>query len=262
MNFFSACKSILLTEDIKLKCDSLKLLYFNFNTYNFMPHSLIVSIEKPGRPVKPILVEPQQVIRRKVGNEKGYAGLFHALAHIEYNAINLSLDTCYRFQHMPQQYYLNWLTVAVEEVCHFELLNYYLHQLGYSYGDFTAHNELWVMAYKTEYDILARIGLVHKVLEAKGIDSAPALLHKIPKTNLIAHKILNIIYLDEIKHAQFGNYWFNYICQQRKIDATTTFFELLHQFAIPKITGSIDFAGRIKAGFSHKEIEYLQANKD
>jgi uncharacterized ferritin-like protein (DUF455 family) len=262
MNFFIACKNIVLEADVNVKCYLVKQLYLNFYTYTFTQQEVIDSIAIPGRPIRPILVAPQQVTRRKIGTPEGYASLFHALAHIEYNAINLAIDTCYRFQNMPQQYYLDWLTVAVEEVCHFELLSYYLNQLGYSYGDFTAHNELWLLAHKTEYDILARIGLVHKVLEARGIDSVPSLLQKISANQILAHKILNIIYHDEIKHAQFGNYWFDYICQQRNINPSTTFYNLLQQFAIPKINGYVDIPGRIKAGFTSDEIKHLQANKD
>lgn len=97
----------------------------------------------------------------------------HAICHIEFNSINLALDAIYRFQEMPHQYYADWIKVANEETIHFSLIKDYLESVGYSYGDFDAHNGLWQMTVDTDYDVLSRMALVPRVLEARGLDVTP-----------------------------------------------------------------------------------------
>ena len=62
----------------------------------------------PGRPAKPLLVAPREVGRRSMVTIEGRAALIHALAHIEFNAINLALDAVWRFADMPLDYYADW----------------------------------------------------------------------------------------------------------------------------------------------------------
>ncbi|MDR3347895.1 MAG: ferritin-like domain-containing protein, partial [Helicobacteraceae bacterium] len=42
----------------------------------------------------------------------GRVELLHSLAHIEYSAIDLALDSCYRFGGMPREFYDDWLKTA------------------------------------------------------------------------------------------------------------------------------------------------------
>ncbi len=203
-------------------------------------------------------MSPLEVPKRKLGTKEGHAGLFHALAHIEFNAINLALDACYRFQHMPVEYYANWLHVAKDEVSHFQLLNAHLKTLGYTYGDFAAHSGLWDMAVRTEGDVLWRMALVPRVLEARGLDAIPELLKKVHSINDHAGaQILSIINHDEIIHVKYGDYWFKYICDQRSLNYKEAFFSILENFDAPKIRGAFNRNARKAAGFSDSELDQL-----
>ena len=260
-NFFELCLAAILEKNIALKCQLTKDIYDKFDTTSsliFLPTPNIVSIPQPGKPEKPQLVAPFDVPKRKLGNKEGLASLIHALAHIEFNAINLALDACYRFQDMPQQFYANWLEVAKDEVYHFELLNEHLATLGYTYGDFAAHNGLWEMALRTEHDALARMALVPRVLEARGVDAVPEMQKKLQASNdLRAIEILDIIHQDEIKHVSYGDKWFKYCCNLKQIDAVQTFFNLFVQYNAPKIRGPFNRTDRKKAGFSDAELDQL-----
>ena len=129
-------------------------------------------IEIPGRPDQPELVHPSQVARRKLTTEAGRIALIHAVCHIEFNAINLALDAAYRFRSLPQDYYKDWIKVAVEEAKHFSLLCERLQNFNCSYGDYCAHNGLWEMAIKTQHSVVERMALVPRVLEARGLVGA------------------------------------------------------------------------------------------
>jgi uncharacterized ferritin-like protein (DUF455 family) len=127
----------------------------------------------PGRPPRPELVEPRSLQRRSMSTPQGRVVLLHALAHIEFNAINLALDAVWRFPNMPDGFYADWLRVAAEEAYHFSLLRQRLADYGHAYGDFPAHNGLWEMCERTSGDVLARMALVPRVLEARGLDASP-----------------------------------------------------------------------------------------
>ena len=133
----------------------------------------------PGRPDSPQLVPPLSVKRRSMVTAQGRAAMIHALTHIEFNAINLALDAIWRFAGMPRDYYADWLQVAAEEALHFSLLAGHLQNLGYAYGDFPAHSSLWEMADKTRFDVLARMALVPRTMEARGLDAVPAVRAKL-----------------------------------------------------------------------------------
>ena len=261
-NFHQLCLSIIQLKDANAKCLQIKQLANNFKqgeNFDFSAQA-VNSIPEPGRPAKPELVSPLAVPKRRTGSREGHAGLIHSLTHIEFNAINLAMDACYRFQGLPREYYANWLEVAAEEAYHFSLLNTHLQSLGFAYGDFVAHNGLWDMAVRTEHDCLVRMALVPRVLEARGIDAIPAVQNKLAQLNDSAGvTILDIIQRDEIKHVSYGNNWFNYLCQERKLDPQITFFQLLHEYNAPKIRGAFNRMGRKQAGFSDQELEQLLA---
>lgn len=260
-NFFDVCYSIIMDDDIARKCIATKNLYLDLveNKIKYeMNVTTMISIPAPGRPIKPDLVSPSDVPKRRVGSIEGHAGLIHALAHIEFNAINLALDACYRFQNMPMEFYQNWLQVAAEEVYHFELLNEHLQLLGYIYGDFAAHNSLWDMAHKTETDLLTRMALVPRTLEARGIDAVPEMQEKLRTVNdLRAIEILDIIHRDEIKHVRFGDKWFKYECNKLGLNSEEVFFELFDEYQAPKIRGPFNRVDRKLAGFNDSELDRL-----
>lgn len=212
----------------------------------------------PGRPNRPLLVPPLEVEKRSMRTPDGRAALIHALAHIEFNAINLALDAIWRFAHMPRDYYLDWLQVAQEEAYHFSLLENHLQSMGYHYGDFTAHNSLWEIAEKTTHDLLARMALVPRTLEARGLDASPPLRNKLAQIGDIhAAEILDIILRDEIGHVAIGNRWFNWLCTQRGLEPVATYQHLATQYKAPKLRRPFNLEARRKAGFSEAELALL-----
>jgi len=209
----------------------------------------------PGRPDKPELVPPLQVKHRSMGTPEGRAALIHALAHIEFNAINLALDAVWRFAGMPRDFYADWLQVADEEAYHFSLLADHLQTLGHAYGDFTAHNALWDMAESTKADVLARIALVPRTLEARGLDAAPPVRAKLAQAgDIAAAEILDIIMRDEVGHVLIGNRWFNWLCEQRQLDPVSTFAALCQRHRAPPLRGPFNLEARRAAGFSDEEM--------
>jgi uncharacterized ferritin-like protein (DUF455 family) len=215
----------------------------------------------PGKPERPELVPPLGVKRRAMNTVEGRAVLIHALTHIEFNAINLALDAIWRFAGMPDAYYIDWLQVAQEEAYHYNLLATHLVTLGYEYGDFPAHNSLWEMVERTQGDVLARMALVPRTMEARGLDATPAIRAKLAQAgDQAAAEILDIILRDEIGHVGIGNRWFAYLCQQRKLDPVLIYSELAAQFRAPKLRGPFNLEARRAAGFSEVELQALQAD--
>lgn len=212
----------------------------------------------PGRPDVPKLVSPLQVEKRSMRTEEGRAALIHALAHIEFNAINLALDAVWRFSDMPEQYYGDWLQVAAEEAYHFGLLNDYLVKMGHRYGDFSAHNSLWEMAEKTQDDVLARMALVPRTMEARGLDASPPLRNKFAQIgDGEAAAILDIILRDEIGHVAIGNRWFNWLCEQRALAPIVAYDTLAKQYHAPAMRKPLNIEARRKAGFTEEELSLL-----
>ena len=213
----------------------------------------------PGLPSKLDLVSPKDVARRNMRTIDGRAIMIHALAHIEFNAINLALDAIWRFADMPEDYYADWLKVAAEEAYHFTLLNEHLIKLGYVYGDFPAHNSLWEMAAKTTDDILARIALVPRTMEARGLDASPALRAKLAQVgNIEAAEILDIILRDEIGHVAIGNLWFNWLCETRGLEPISAYASLAKQYEAPTPRKPFNHQARLAAGFTEQELAWLE----
>jgi uncharacterized ferritin-like protein (DUF455 family) len=217
-------------------------------------------IERPGRPEKPLLVPPHSVRRRSAGTREGHAALIHALAHIEFNAINLALDAAYRFRDLPLEYYRDWLQVAAEEAVHFRLLRDHLRTLGFDYGAFTAHDGLWEMAVKTAHDPLVRMALVPRLLEARGLDASPAIITKLTDIRDQAGvAILEIILHDEVGHVRIGNRWYHYLCAQRGVEPVATFRDLMATHRAPRPRPPFHYGARRAAGFSEEELRDLES---
>ena len=212
----------------------------------------------PGIPAKPILVSPLDLPKRSMHTAQGRAALIHALAHIEFNAINLALDAIWRFDDMPDKYYRDWLKVAAEEAYHFSLLNAHLQTFGFAYGDFAGHNSLWEMVDKTKDDVLARMALVPRTMEARGLDASPLLRNKFAQVgDATMAEILTIILRDEIGHVAIGNVWFNWLCAKRNIEPIATFEALCIAYSAPKLKPPFNFEARRQAGFSEAELALL-----
>lgn len=211
-----------------------------------------------GRPAAPVLVHPARVPTRKVNQPEGRGMLLHSLAHIEFNAINLALDLLVRFHGLPAAFYLDWLRVAKEEAYHHTLLCERLAQYGLVYGQYPAHDGLWQMAEKTKGSLLARLALVPRLLEARGLDVSPAIREKLAAAgDLASAEILDIILRDEIGHVAIGNRWFNEICNNEKRDPIEAFEACLRQYTAPQPRSPFNFEARAKAGFSEAELAWL-----
>jgi uncharacterized ferritin-like protein (DUF455 family) len=212
----------------------------------------------PGRLNRPELVPHTQIKLGALTTRQGHAALVHSIVHIEKNAIDLALDICWRFAGMPEAFYRDWLQVAREEAYHFTLLREHLMPLGFDYGDFPAHNGLWEMAERTRHDLLARVALVPRTLEARGLDASPAV-----KTKLVSigdHRggeILDIILRDEIGHVAVGNHWYGWLCEQRGLEPVSTFESLRLSYKAPKLKGPFNLAARRAAGFKEEELSAL-----
>lgn len=211
----------------------------------------------PGRPVLQ-WVGPSGLRQRSVHTLEGRAALIHALAHIEFNAINLALDVVWRFSEMPEAFYREWTHVAREESMHFDLLNKHLQSLGFNYGDFPAHDGLWEMAERTQSDVLARMALVPRTLEARGLDASPQVRHKLASGgDPQAAAIIDIILRDEIGHVAIGNHWYRWLCIQRGSDPVKTFVQLAKDYQAPILKGPFNLDARRAAGFEEAELAAL-----
>ena len=209
----------------------------------------------PGRPERPEMVGHTEVKQRSVKSPEGLAALMHALAHIELNAINLAVDLAWRFPGLPEAFYRDWMQVAREEAYHFGLLSDRLVELGYAYGDFPAHNALWDMAERTKHDLLARIALVPRTLEARGLDASPAIRNKLVSVgDKRGAEILDIILRDEIGHVAIGNRWYGVLCAQRGLDPIATYAALAQAHGAPRLRGPFNLEARRAAGFSEEEL--------
>jgi uncharacterized ferritin-like protein (DUF455 family) len=209
----------------------------------------------PCRPDRPILVSVLKVQKRSAHTVEGRAALLHALAHIELNAIDLGLDIVWRFPGMPKQFYIDWAIVAQEEARHFTMLAEHLSCLGYAYGDFSAHTGLWDMADRTRGDLLARLALVPRTLEARGLDASPPVRDKLLSAgDKRGAEILSLILQDEIGHVATGNRWYRWLCNQLGLDPIAIYKTLTEQYSAPKLRGPFNLEARRAAGFDEEEL--------
>ena len=217
----------------------------------------------PGSPARPLLRSHLDVPKRSPFVPEGLAALLHAVTHIEFNAINLALDAVWRFAGMPPAYYHDWARVAAEEATHFSLLRGVLGSMGYDYGAFAAHTGLWDMTHKTRGDVLARMALVPRTLEARGLDATPPMQAKLRKVGtahaLQAVEVLDIILRDEVGHVAIGNHWYRYLCDQRGLEPVATYAQLTADYDAPRIRGPLNLDARRRAGFDEAELAALLA---
>ena len=213
----------------------------------------------PGRPDRPALLPARQVPSRSAFTPEGRAALLHSIAHIEFNAINLALDAAFRFDGMPVDFYADWLRVAGEEALHFGLLREHLQSLGFDYGDFDAHDGLWQMTQRTAGDVVARMALVPRTLEARGLDATPPLQAKFARAgDTRTVEILDIILRDEVGHVAVGNHWYRWLCRRDGLDPIAHYAVLAERHEAPKLRPPFNWAAREAAGFTADELAFLR----
>ena len=220
-------------------------------------------VAEAGRPERPLLVDARGLFKRGAGTPEGRAALVHAVAHIEFNAINLACDAVYRFRDLPEAFFGDWIRVAGEEARHFGLLRDRLRELGHDYGDFPAHRGLWDMAQRTAGDVLARMALVPRVLEARGLDVTPGIMERLRRAgDDRTADILVVILRDEIGHVAAGTRWFRTICRERGLEPEAEYFRLLDRFLRGELRCPLHLEARRQARFSEAELMRLQAMCD
>jgi uncharacterized ferritin-like protein (DUF455 family) len=260
--FFSSVRACLLLPDPHEKCTAVLSLgrAADEGRLDWDDESVVEPVQSPGRPERPELIDPARVPRRRLGTAGGRAALVHAIAHIEFNAINLALDAACRFRGMPREFHRDWLSVAVDEARHFRMLDERLRAMGHAYGDFPAHNGLWEMAEKTAGSCLVRMALVPRVLEARGLDVTPGMIDRLATAG--DHETvaaLEVILAEEVRHVAIGTHWFRHCCDAEGLEPLETFLDLLrtHYHRLPR--GPFNLDARYEAGFTEDEMAALTA---
>ena len=255
--------------DINAQQDTLNIAFPNFLSTNFVENQFDKQTDQPGRPPRPTLTHPAKVPRRAPSTLEGRAALVHSICHIEFNAINLALDAVWRFDGMPDAFYRDWAQVAHEEAYHFSLLRNHLRSMAtlpdgsprWDYGDFLAHDGLWEMCEKTAHDVVARMALVPRTLEARGLDATPQIQAKLRQVGapdaLAAVNILDIILRDEVGHVAIGNHWYRWLCTRDGLDPLAHYAVLTERYKAPKLRPPFNEAARLRAGFTPPEIAML-----
>ncbi|MFC3532284.1 ferritin-like domain-containing protein [Vogesella facilis] len=261
LSLYPAIEQLLLATDIDTKPPAVQALSARWQQGGLRRDGTapLYRLPQPGRPLRPTLVPAAEVPRRRLGSPEGHAAMVHAIAHIEFNAINLALDAAWRFRELPDSYVDDWLRIAAEEASHFQLLRARLQALGYDYGDFPAHNSLWEMALQTDHDVLVRMALVPRVMEARGLDAMPIVQDKLRRIgDLETAAVLDTLLRDEIGHVRAGNYWFSTLCDARGLEPLATFRALLGDYRAGELRGVFNLEARLDAGFSAFELAMMQ----
>lgn len=264
-NLFEIAQQCILITDVSQKVHFTQVAAQAWQHQQLTLHTLNPAepILCPGQPTQLQLVTPKFVPKRSLNSRDGLVALLHALAHIEFNAINLAWDAVYRFRDLPTQFYTDWIEVAQQESEHFFLLHQQLQRLDCQYGDLPAHNGLWEMAIDTTTDVMMRMALVPRVLEARGLDATPEIIAKLRhkgETQLI--EILEIILREEIDHVAKGTRWFHFCCQTRQLDPQSTFLQLIKQHFKGQLKGTFNREARLAAGFTEAELTALKNHAD
>jgi uncharacterized ferritin-like protein (DUF455 family) len=257
----SLALAALALTDPKAKAQGAQALHAQAQTLPIAVRAPVPDLPLPGRPERPSLVHPARVPRRSPFKPEGLAALLHAIAHIEFNAINLALDAAWRFEGMPREFHLDWVRVAAEEAYHFGLLVQLLADLGHAYGDFAAHDNLWTMCTRTQDDVVARMALVPRTLEARGLDATPQIQERLRAVAspmaLRAVQVLDIILRDEVGHVAIGNHWYRWLCAREGLEPVAHYAVLVQRHDAPRLHPPFNRAARERAGFSDEELALL-----
>jgi uncharacterized ferritin-like protein (DUF455 family) len=253
------CDSIVIKEKLTRQCFEYCSQNEFIDSQNFVPQMF----KAPSYANKCQIVEPKKLQTRKdFETKEGLAVLVHAIAHIEYSAIDLALDAVYRYPEMNQAYKVDWLEVALDEIRHYNMLEELLHDLGFKYGDFSVHCGLFDASVHTAGSLLDRMAIIPRYYEASGLDVTPQILKKMDNKRKLPFvkkliDILHIIYMEEIVHVQKGDYWFKYVCKQEG-ESPDIYFEILNRYhLLEKHRPHVNVVARKEAGFSCSELKKL-----
>jgi len=270
MNFFKTLETILEISKPSEKIESFNTFYraYQNNEVVFENDFKPKKFESPSYKNICTIVAPQVVPKRKnITTDEGKITFLHAVAHIEYSAIDLALDAAYRFSNLPKEYYDDWLKVADDEIRHFQMLEKLLIELGSYYGAIEVHNALFEASQRTAHSFLDRMAVVPRYLEANGLDATPLILKKLkrlPQDEVLKSIIeaLHVIVHEEIDHVQKGDLWFSYACEKEGVKKDI-YFEIIEKY-YPRTfekKRELNTSGRLEAGFTCKELETIASHR-
>ena len=248
--------------DVDAKCaavDALIPYLLHLKDDDIVMLDAVPSCDQIGRPEKPVCVSPASLPQRRAVDREGRAALLHAIAHIEFNAINLALDAAWRFHALGSRFIRDWIGVAIEEAYHFSLVAEQMAQLGVRYGDLPAHSGLWKLAEETADDVLVRMALVPRLMEARGLDAMPPIFRGFQgvgdKPTL---RVLSVIARDEVRHVALGDTWFRQLCDQQALPVAETYCALIERYKAPWPRAPLNEPARRAAGFADAELMMLR----
>lgn len=268
MEFFKSIETLLIINKPSDKCKAFHTFYkkYQHHDMNFEHDQDALVFEEPSYLGFCELVSPTLVLkRRKLSTDRGKAIFLHAIAHIEYSAIDLALDAAYRFKNLPKKFYDDWLSVAHDEVRHFEMLETLLAEVDSFYGQLPVHNALFEASTRTQ-TLHERMAVVPRYLEANGLDATPMMIEKMQglKGDLKAQKIadvLKIILEEECDHVYKGDIWFKYACDRKNLDYDI-YFEIIEKYypgSFPR-TKELNIQARQEAGFTCSELRRMNTD--
>ncbi len=264
MEFFKTLESILQTKSVEEKIEAFRTFYaaYHDKQISFYHDSKPQVFTTPSYASCCNIVEATTMPKRTaLSTTKGKALLMHAIAHIEYSAVDLALDHAYRFRHMPQRFYDDWLEVAEDEIRHFQHCEALLKEYGYHYGSFEVHAFLFDISQKS-LDLVTRMAVVPRHLEASGLDANPQMIQKLSKHHddfaKACIETLETILKEEVSHVKKGDYWFKWACQRESIDPKK-YFDIVERVlpGAKKKKPFVNIKARQKAGFSCDELRLI-----
>lgn len=268
-NFSHLLQEALVSDDINRKehLTQQALEYCNQNSITADSDFVPMVFEKPSYCDLCTIVQRRDLPARKnLESDEGLAELTHAIAHIEFSAIDLALDAVYRFPDMPLEFKHDWLIVAQDEIRHFKMLEQILHSLGSKYGDLPVHSGLFDVSMSTRSDVLDRMAVVHRHYEASGLDVNPHIIKKLENKykNPIVKSIIDALHLietEEIDHVYKGDKWFKFECDNRSLEPMETFKQVLQKYSLHIKNVQMNIKARKEAGFSCDELIGLGAKE-
>ena len=210
---------------------------------------------RPARPSRPELLPPNRMPKRgRIGSDASRVAMIHALAHIEFVAIDLAFDLLGRFgAHFPPGFVDDWMRVGADEAMHFALLDRRLRALGSFYGALPAHDGLWEAAVETAHDPLARLAVVPMVLEARGLDITPATITRFEAVGDAATaRILTRILADEERHVRAGTRWFRHGCESAGLAPVESWKALVARHFRGVLKPPFNDSARARAGLTRE----------
>ena len=248
-----AVRTVLLTAEPKAKVAAARNAARDWRLGRLAHDFDVAMPDRPAWPAEPELLPPNRMPKRgRGGSERGRTALIHALAHIEFVAIDLAFDMAGRFgAQFPRGFTDDWMQVGADEAMHFALLDRRLRQLGSHYGAMPAHGGLWEAADATAQDAAARLAVVPMVLEARGLDVTPVTIERFEAAGDEATaRILRRILSDEVRHVAAGTRWFESCCAERRIAPQTEWRSLLERYFGGAVKPPFNDSARATAGLT------------